>query len=195
MNPKDKIKQKHEASIKKYPYLNLGSEEYVLHVVKKHIGNKIKTLAVAGLVTVLTILFLLAYLIFFGKDFASPDYLLIFFSGISIIALALIFASMSLSVNKNNRFFLTNKSIIQQIQLNPFSKNQKTVGLGNVEDISFKEEGFAATLFGFGSIQVISDEGKDTIYNFNNVANPRTEMRILNNAVEAYKEGREVTGE
>ncbi len=191
----EELKNRHEQSVREYPDLNLGDEEFVIRSVKKHIGGQIKVIGIAALAILITVLFLIVYPLFFAKDFSSPDYLLVFLFGVGIILLALILCSISLTVRKNNRFFLTNKSIIQQTQTTLFAKSQKAVGLGNIEDISFDEKGFAETLFGFGSICVISDQGKQTTYKFENVANPRTEMRILNNAVEAFKEGRPVIGE
>lgn len=39
----------------------------------------------------------------------------------------------------------------------------------------------------------LSTEGEETTYRFNYVANPKRQTAILNNAVEAFKNGRPVT--
>ena len=90
-----------------------------------------------------------------------------------------------------NRFFLTNESVIQEIQLSLFSKREQTVSLGNIEDASFSQKGILQTFFNYGSIR-LSTEGDETTYRFQYVANPRHEIAILNNAVEAFKNGRPV---
>lgn len=93
-----------------------------------------------------------------------------------------------------NRFFLTNESVIQEIQISLFSKREQTVSLMNIEDSSYSQKGILQTLFNYGSIR-LSTEGDETTYRFNYVADPKNQVAVLNNAVEAFKNGRPVTND
>ena len=95
-------------------------------------------------------------------------------------------------VYNNNRFFLTNESVIQVIQPSLFTHDEQTVSLGNIEDASYTQQGVIQQLFNFGSIR-LSTEGDETTYRFTYVANPKQHIATLNNAVEAFKNGRPVS--
>ena len=62
----------------------------------------------------------------------------------------------------------------------------------NIENSSFTQRGPLQSFFNYGSIR-LSTEGDETTYRFEYVANPRREVAILNNAVEAFKNGRPVS--
>ena len=93
-----------------------------------------------------------------------------------------------------NKFFLTNESVIQEIQSSLFSRHEQTVSLGSIEDASFRQQGIIQSLFNYGSIR-LSTEGEETTYRFHYVANPKRQIAVLNNAVENFKNGRPVTGD
>jgi uncharacterized membrane protein YdbT with pleckstrin-like domain len=101
-------------------------------------------------------------------------------------------AYISYSVYTNNRFFLTNESVIQEIQLTLFSHHEQTVSLANIEDASYEQAGILQQIFNYGSIR-LSTEGDETTYRFTYVANPKQHIATLNNAVEAFKNGRPVS--
>jgi uncharacterized membrane protein YdbT with pleckstrin-like domain len=91
----------------------------------------------------------------------------------------------------NNKFFLTNESVIQEIQTSLFSKHEQTVSLSNIEDASFVQHGILQSILDYGSIR-LSTEGDETTYRFSYVTNPKKQIATLNNAVEAFKNGRPV---
>ena len=91
----------------------------------------------------------------------------------------------------NNKFFLTNESVIQEIQYSIFSKHEQTVSLANIEDASYTKRGIIQQIFDYGDIR-LSTEGDETTYRFSYVANPKNHIAQLNNAVEAFKNGRVV---
>jgi len=106
-------------------------------------------------------------------------------------ALALIGGYLAIWIYTNNRFFLTNESVIQEIQNSIFSHNEQTVSLMNIEDASFSQRGPLQVLLNYGSIR-LSTEGEESTYRFDYVQNPKRQIAILNNAVEAFKNGRPV---
>jgi len=94
-------------------------------------------------------------------------------------------------VYNGNRFYLTNESVIQEVQTSLFSKYEQTVSLFNVEDASFRQNNPIQMLLNYGSIR-LSTEGDETTYRFSYVSNPKNHIAILNNAVEAFKNGRPI---
>ena len=89
-------------------------------------------------------------------------------------------------VYTNNRFFLTNDSIIQQTQTGMFSNSEHIISLGNVEDASYSQNGIIEQLFNYGSIR-LSTEGDETTYRFTYVSNPKECISTLDSAIEDYK--------
>jgi len=81
--------------------------------------------------------------------------------------------------------------VIQEIQTSLFTKHEQTVSLINIEDASFEQKGILQTLLNYGSIR-LSTEGDETTYRFNYVSDPKQQIATLNNAVEAFKNGRPV---
>jgi uncharacterized membrane protein YdbT with pleckstrin-like domain len=94
-------------------------------------------------------------------------------------------------VFKNNRFFLTNESAIQEIQTSLFARREQTVSLANIEDASYRQQGIIQMLFNYGTIR-LSTQGDETTYGFTYVVDPRSQIALLNNAVEAFKNGRPI---
>ena len=110
----------------------------------------------------------------------------------SLVALLLgIFGYIYIWVYQQNKFFMTNESVIQEIQHSPFAKHEQTVSLGSIEDASFKQTNLIQTIFNYGTLR-LSTEGEETTYRFHFVSNPKRQVAILNNAVEAFKNGRPV---
>jgi hypothetical protein len=112
---------------------------------------------------------------------------------ILISMLALIFGGVATFIYNANEFFLTNESVIQHIQTSLFSHREQTVSLSNVEDASYTQDGIMPHLFNYGMLR-LSTEGDETTYRFNYASSPQKQIATLNNAVEAFKNGRPVTG-
>jgi uncharacterized membrane protein YdbT with pleckstrin-like domain len=189
----NEVKVKHDASMEQFPSLNLSEAEYVISAVERH---------PIGLVApVLTTIFLVALIASFLFNFSAvmnalgvyspPPYGVVLLSGILLMLLVLVGAYISVWIYTSNRFFLTNESVIQEIQTSLFTKNEQTVSLINIEDASFEQKGILQTLLNYGSIR-LSTEGDETTYRFNYVTNPKQQIAILNNAVESFKNGRPV---
>jgi hypothetical protein len=189
------IKARHEESRKRFPFLNLSPGEYIISAVRRH---PIGLLKIWGIALVLIISFMAIFFMFFvggGQETlgASTSEM----NEFALAALALLFilvaagAMAATYVYNNNRFFLTNESVVQEIQTSLFSKHEQTVSLSNIEDASFKQSGFIQTVLNYGTIR-LSTEGDETTYRFSYVSNPKKQIAILNNAVEAFKNGRPV---
>lgn len=190
-------KARAEASRKKYPSLNLSEGEYVISAVRRHPIGLVPIFGFVGLM----LLFLMGAIPFYDsfKDSAANPSSLPSVAVVASLALllGLLFAVGGLIaayVYIQNKFYLTNESVIQEIQVSLFSKHEQTVSLSNIEDASYRQENILQSIFNYGSIR-LSTEGDETTYRFNYVANPKREIAVLNNAVEAFKNGRPVVND
>jgi uncharacterized membrane protein YdbT with pleckstrin-like domain len=187
-----------EESSKKYPHLNLSKGEFVISAVKRHpIGLVQIWLAVILLMLALGTLF---GLLFFGEGAADtvsalggneelPSAAVL---GLGVLyVLAVLGGLVASYLYNSNRFYLTNESVIQEIQPTLFSRHEQTVSLSNIEDASYKQNGILPHLFNYGTIR-LSTEGDETTYRFTYVTNPKKHIAVLNNAVESFKNGRPV---
>lgn len=187
--------KKHEESVAMYPFLNLSAGEYVIRAVKRHPIGLIVPLVLGTLLIVVALTLLTGY-----PEFATALALTGPLAEVKTVAIPiLLFCAVvgfgmfvSYYVYVNNKFFLTNESVIQEIQMTLFSKLEQTVSLNNIEDASFTQHGIVQQVFNYGDIR-LSTEGDETTYRFSFVANPKEHIARLNNAVEAFKNGRPIS--
>lgn len=190
----EELQRLHDQSVKRYPELNLSPGEHVVKELYRHpIGLFMPIIGSIGIVVVL--LSVLVLYPFVVQTMSYSDTLPSFFTLLSfilpIIAIVMIFAYIAVWVYLRNRFFITNESVIQEIQLSLFSKHEQTASLGSIEDVSYFQNGVIPTMFNYGHIRM-STEGAESTYRFKYVANPRKQIAVLTNAVEDFKNGRPV---
>ena len=190
----EETRKRHESSQRRYPFLNLSEGEFVIRAVRRHpIGLFIPMAAGTFLIALaLSILFNYPAIVEEANltgpiadvaALSAPILLFCLLVGIGMFIVYYVYVS--------NKFFLTNESVIQEIQTSLFSRHEQTVSLGNIEDASFQQHNILQALFNYGSIR-LSTEGEETTYRFTFVANPKDHIATLNNAVEAFKLGRPV---
>ena len=184
--------KRHEESVKRNPTLNLSKGEYIISEVTRHPIGLVGPLAIGGALALLIIFGLSAYPVLVPDNNPPFDAIILpAVLGLVLIALGTYIVSW---VYLNNKFFLTNESVVQEIQTSLFAHNEQTVSLANIEDASYTQHGILQQLFNYGSIR-LSTEGDETTYRFHYVSNPKQQIAILNNAVEAFKNGRPVNGD
>jgi len=186
------VKARHEQSIKDFPFLNLSEAEFVISAVRRHPIGLVAPITL----TVIVIAFIIACLVNLqviaeSLGLVDLNYGAVYVFGGLLTLLVAVFGYISVWIYRNNKFFLTNESVIQEIQSSLFSRLEQTVSLVNIEDASFTQQGIMQNLFDYGSIR-LSTEGDETTYRFTYVAKPKDEIATLNNAVEAFKNGRPV---
>ena len=186
------VQERHEMSVKQFPELNLSSHEFVIRVVRRHPIGLVAPLAtiVIAISIIFSILLNFPYIAeMFGLDMRLFGGILLIETLITI--LLLIGCYVVVMIYTNNRFVLTNESVIQEIQTGLFTRREQTVSLGNIEDASYTQKGIVQAMLNYGSIR-LSTEGDETTYRFEYVSDPRNHIAILNNAVESYKNGRPI---
>ena len=188
-------KRLNERSRRLFPYLKLSDGEYVIRAVRRHPIGVITPLALGTIIIALSLSVLVNYGILAERAGISGGMAEQGFLAVPIwIFVIIISLGMGIVyyVYSKNKFFLTNESVIQEIQTSLFSRQEQTVSLSNIEDASFTQKGILQQVFNYGDIR-LSTEGDETTYRFSYVANPKEHIAKLNNAVEAFKNGRPVT--
>jgi len=189
------LKAKHDESTVLFPNLNLSEQEYIIRAIHRHPIGLFAPLTVG----VLLVAFLLSVL--FNYDIIVTSLSLTgVLADVPLVAVGILLFTgliafgtyVAYFVYENNRFYLTNESVIQEIQTSLFSKKEQTVSLANIEDASYDQNGIIQQMFDYGSIR-LSTEGDETTYRFTYVAHPKNHIAILNNAVESFKNGRPVS--
>jgi len=186
----EELQKRHDESKRKYPHLNLSTGEVVILNIHRHPIGLIVPLFAGGI----TIVALIIALILYPMDSATmniPSYGVFTLIIGCIMLLVGIGTYVAVWVYMKNQFFMTNESVIQEIQHSLFSKREQTVSLGSIEDASFRKTGILQTFLDYGTIR-LSTEGEETTYRFAYVENPRDQVAILNNGVESFKNGRPV---
>ncbi len=191
MEMSSEARRRHEESKARYPQLNLSEGEYIISVVSRHPIGLLRIWAIVGLL--IALLLGVAGLFSVGLGGGEPLFpeTVVLIPVLLLSMLILLFGFMEMSVYNGNQFFLTNESVIQQIQTSLFSKREQTVSLGNIEDASYTQHGILPHMFNFGMIR-LSTEGDETTYRFDYASHPKKQVATLNNAVEAFKNGRPV---
>ncbi|MFZ1250147.1 MAG: PH domain-containing protein [Candidatus Microsaccharimonas sp.] len=193
----DETKRRHDESKRRYPLLNLSEGEYIISAVRRHPIGLIIPLSLGTLLIgiALSILFNYSAIIesfsIIGPLANIANVALPILIFVAIVGLGMFIVYY---VYINNKFFLTNESVIQEIQYSLFSRLEQTVSLGNIEDASFTQHGIFQQILDYGDIR-LSTEGDETTYRFTYVASPKNHIAQLNNAVEAFKNGRPVNGD
>lgn len=187
----EKLRAKHEESKRLYPFLNLSEGEFVMLRIRRHPIGLVIPVGITAVLVALFIVIIIAYPGMYAQSSSLP--------GVgAVVALLAVSALISLLgggvaawVYLQNQFFLTNESVIQEIQHGLFSRHEQTASLGSIEDASFKKYGVLPHMFNYG-IMRLSTEGQETTYRFNYVEDPKKQVAIVNNAVENFKNGRPV---
>lgn len=189
------IMRLYEESRRKYPHLNISKGEFIISAIKRHpIGLIQIWLVVAFIMVAFGALFGMLFMggasdLVSGGDEEMAQVALL---GLGVIyVLALLGGFVASYIYNSNRFYLTNESVIQEIQTGLFNRHEQTVSLSNIEDASYKQDGIFPHLFNYGTIR-LSTEGDETTYRFTYVTGPKKHIAVLNNAVEAFKNGRPV---
>lgn len=192
------VKARHGQSVRDFPQLNLSEAEFVINMVQRHPIGLFAPIAITIFIVAFVVSVMVNYDIIMSSLFGSGMYTenagSVYLVGGLIVLLVSVLCYINVWVYTNNKFFLTNESVIQEIQVSLFSRHEQTVSLQNIEDASYRQQGILQTMFNYGSIR-LSTEGDETTYRFNYVTDPKQQIAILNDAVEAFKNGRPVTND
>ncbi len=175
---------KHQESKAKYPDLNLSAGEFVLLDVRRHWIGMAMSVLIGMIMAVVIIAMLILYPEIAPTDFPSVTVFLL--PALLLLVLVAIGCYVPVWVYYANRFYVTNESVIENIQISLFAHRTQTIGLGSIEDVSFSQNGILQYMLGYGTIRM-STVGDEDTYTFNYVAQPKKYIDTIVNAVEEFK--------
>ncbi len=185
----DIIKLKHGRSVADYPGVSLGDEEYIIAAVFRHSIGLVPPIVFGVFLTSLALAVLFNYDLV-AQSLQLTDVLtatsVILLPAIILIGLVAFVTYAMCIVYTNNKLFLTNNNVILKTQTAPFSEREQIVGLANIEDVSYSQNGVLQKLFNYGTIQ-LTIEGYGTVYKFSYAAQPRKYMVIFDNTIENFQ--------
>ncbi len=190
----DATKVKHDRSRQLYPSLNLSQAEYVIAVVRRHPIGLFVPFAIAfifvtiGIATIFNYDAVAQVLLLKGLAADAGTMILPILMFILLVCLLTYAAYL---VYTNNKFYLTNESIIEQLQSGLFNHTEKSIDLASIEDVSYTQSNILQSLIGYGSIK-LTTIGDETSYTYKYVSNPKQQVTVFNNAVESFKNGRAI---
>ena len=189
----EELMARYRASKERYPFLNLSEGEFVILDIKRHPIGMLIPIFVTGVLLLAIFTFGALYPTMYEQAAGAimPSPAAMFGIIILISALVVLGGAVALWVYLQNQFFMTNESVVQEVQESLFMRREQTVSLGSIEDASFKQNGILQTVFDYGTIR-LSTEGQETTYVFRYVTHPKRQIAILNNAIESFKNGRPV---
>lgn len=176
---------RHEASKKRYPHLNLSKDEYVIEEVRRHLIGLVPFVGTALVLDILGAAFLIMYPAFESSWTIVPVNTLVL-PVTMIMALVSLIAYTAYTIYTSNRFFLTNESVIEELQNGLFARKERTVGLTNIEEVTFAQKNVFQSFFNYGTIR-LSIEGDHNAYKFTFVENPKKRVDTLVNTIEDAK--------
>lgn len=193
--PTLEAKARHEQSKKDYPLHNLAEGEYIIRQIPRHPTGLLIPIGTCVLLNALILAILISYPILNEASASGlPSFGLLLLPAVLLMILISLGGYIAYWVFQNNQLYLTNEGVIQKIQHSLFSRREQKASLANIEDASFRQVGILPLIFNYGKLR-LSTQGDETTYRLTYVANPRSEIARINNAISDYKNGRVVDGE
>ena len=190
----DLVKVHHARSKKDFPELKLKDDEYVVLAVYR---SKLMYTLIWGTAAVAILLITLAAVAvvmnsststgIVNSESVSYLYLMIFI----VYAAILVIASVTTTVYKGNKLFVTNKRLIHYEQKSLFAKSMNTIDLFSVEDVSFKQKGLMDHFFHLGDLRM-STVGEETTYTFKYAGQPTDELETISYLIHVAKTRRKI---
>jgi hypothetical protein len=190
----ESTKLKHQQSKLAFPDCDISEGEYIISSINRHPVGLLFPFVLG------VFLIALASALFFNYDLIAPvlnipknsvDSTAFILPFLSFVMLIIVGMYVMYYVYTNNKLYLTNESVIQEVQTSVLSKKEQVVVLIDIEDVSYTQSGVIEKMFNVGSIR-LSTEGEGTVYYFKFVPNPREVISMLKDAVEAFKAGRAI---
>jgi len=105
--------------------------------------------------------------------------------GLILALLALAITAIIVAIYNNNVIYVTNQKIAEVAYMSIFNRKVTQLGMGSVEDVTFRQQGIFARLFGYGTIIVETAGAVENCY-FTLLPNPNFYAQKIIQAHEAY---------
>lgn len=183
---------RHARSAKIYPTLDLEDGEYVvLEIVRAKIVYILTWLVVIlALIGLSSLLFFLSGDAMVGSmeilDFNAKTKYYFVMTFLVLYMSAIVLGLIASSVHRENRLYISNKRVIQNLRPNIFSNSTNIIDLRRIEDVSFRQNGLIQQLLGIGTIRMAT-VGDETTYTFRLTNSSREEMKTISHLIRKAK--------
>jgi len=121
----------------------------------------------------------------YATNLNSHDKVGLFLGALVVAAFALIYMYVAMIIYKGNRWIVTSDSITQVTQTGLFKKHTSQLSLGNLEDVTYNQDGLIQSIFGFGTLRV-ETAGERSKFFFLFCPQPQQYARAIIQAHETY---------
>lgn len=186
---REEVREKHEQSCREYPFLDLTDTEYVITILRRHIIGLLAPLIGGGLLICLVIAGVICYpTIMEALSVTDPPNVgIIALIGILLCLIIGGFTYISVWLYRSNKLILTNESLVRNVQISLFSKDVRSISLGDIGGVNYLQTGLLQTMLGYGTVK-INTRGNDNIYQLPYTIDPRQQVTTIEGTVEEYKE-------
>lgn len=130
----------------------------------------------------------------YATGMTSQDKVGLFLGALILSALLLIYLYVAVTIYKGNRWIVTSDSITQVTQTGLFKKHTSQLSLGNLEDVTYNQDGIIQSMFGFGTLRV-ETAGERSKFFFLFCPQPQQYARAIIQAHETYIAANPESGE
>ncbi len=137
----------------KNPLSVMSPGEQIICDIHRHPIGLLGVYLTSGLLIVL-LLGGVAFLPQLVSDLSDQTKLYAFVGALLLAAIIVLFAYIAVVIYKGNRWVVTSDSITQMSQTGLFQKQSSQLSLANLEDVTFEQNSFIQSMFGFGTLKV-----------------------------------------
>lgn len=163
--------------------INLDNESILL-TVRKHwviLAEESLGIFIVGLIPLLFTGSLAAAPYGFAADLSLLRILAILWFLVSWFALAIIWTAYYLDI-----WLITDKHVYSIDQVGLFDRKVRTVSLERVQEINVRTEGFLATYFDFGTLEILTASNEEENATFSGIPDPRMVRSLLLQQIERF---------
>lgn len=185
----DLVNLHHARSQQDFPELKLEDDEFVELAFRR---SRIGVVGIWASIIVGALVLTLTLVIFGGINRGVDGFVkqyMITLLGALYIVLPLIGLVLT-KVYNGNKFYVTNRRVIQIEQTSLFAKSKNIIELISVEDVSFKQSGLTQYIFRYGTLR-LATVGDETTYTFKFFEKPDDELDKITHLVHNAKELKE----
>lgn len=181
------IRRKHDISVESYPDVHLDEDEYVMTEIPRSIIGLVVPIACGLVAAAVLIAVTILYPEFRqASEMVLPPMINLIFPVMLLLILDAIFVYVAVWVYYRNRLLVTNKCAVGYVQFSLFDRRTHKASLDRIEDISFHQPGFIASLFNFGRLRM-STIGDESDFHLTYVSSPREQSELVNDIVAKHK--------
>ncbi len=161
----------------------MSAGEQNLFEIKRHPFGLIGLYISAGLAVIVVVIVAVLAPQYVAELKSSEDAL--YAVAFGVVILALLYTYIGAVIYNGNRWVVTSDSITQISQTGLFSKQTSQLSLANLEDVTFEQDSFVQTMFGFGTLKV-ETAGERSKFSFPFCPNPNYYAKEIIRAHEQF---------